>query len=139
MKISPMGSIIKSVDVSSSPVEVWDALRDFGALHERLVPGFVVEARLDGQDRTITFSSGAVATERLVSADPERRRLVYAVVESGLPFEHHQSSVDVVESDRPEDGCRIVWTTDLLPDGLDPVIDGLMDEGAAAMIRAFGD
>lgn len=133
-----MGSIIKTVDVRSGTREVWDAIRDFGALHERLVPGFVVEARLDGRDREITFASGAVATERLVSADPERRRLVYAVVDGGLPFDHHQSSVELVESDHPEDGCRIVWTTDLLPDDLDQVVNTLMDEGAAAMVRAFG-
>ena len=133
-----MGSIIKSIDVRSGTREVWEALCDFGALHERLVPGFVVGARLDGRDRVITFASGAVATERLVSADPERRRLVYAVVDGGLPFDHHQSSVEVVESDDFEKGCRIVWTTDLLPDHLDPVVDSLMNEGAAAMLRAFG-
>jgi Polyketide cyclase / dehydrase and lipid transport len=133
-----MGSIIKTIDVRTGTREVWDALRDFGALHQRLVPGFVVDARLDGRDRVVTFASGAVATERLVSADPERRRLVYAVVDGGLPFDHHQSSVEVVESDRAEEGCRIVWTTDLLPDRLDPVVDSLMHEGAAAMLSAFG-
>jgi hypothetical protein len=134
-----MGSIIKTIDVRSGAGEVWDALRDFGALHERLVPGFVVDARLDWPDRVITFASGAVATERLVSADPERRRLVYAVVDGGLPFDHHQSSVEVVQSDHSEEeGCRIVWTTDLLPDHFDPVVDSLMNEGAAAMVRAFG-
>ncbi len=133
-----MGSIIKTIDVRTGTREVWDALHDFGALHERLVPGFVVDARLDGRDRVVTFASGAVATERLVSADPERRRLVYAVVDGGLPFDHHQSSVEVVESDHSEEGCRIVWTTDLLPDRLDPVVDSLMHEGAAAMLSAFG-
>jgi hypothetical protein len=133
-----MGSIMKTVDVRTGTAEVWDAVRDFGALHERLVPGFVVDARLDGRDRTITFASGAVATERLVSADPERRRLVYAVVEGGLPFDHHQSSVELLQSGHEEGGCRIVWTTDLLPDDLDAVVEVLMDEGAAAMVRAFG-
>ena len=137
MKISPMGSITKTVDVRSSTTEVWNALRDFGALHERLVPGFVVGARLVGRDRIITFASGAVATERLVSTDTARHRLVYAVVEGGLPFEHHQSSVELVESDFEGDGCRIVWTTDLLPDQLDTAVDGLMSDGAA-MARAFG-
>lgn len=133
-----MGSITKFIDVRSDIMEVWDALSDFGALHERLVPGFVVAAQLDGLDRVITFSSGAVATERLVSADVERHRLVYAVVEGGLPFDHHQSSVELVVADGADGGCRIVWTTDLLPNDLDPVVDGLMDAGAAAMARAFG-
>jgi hypothetical protein len=133
-----MGSITKVIDVPSGTLEVWDALSDFGSLHERLVPGFVVEARLEGQDRVITFASGAVATERLVSADRQRHRLVYAVVEGGLPFTHHQSSVELVTPDGTDKGCRIVWTTDLLPHDLDPVVDSLMDAGAAAMARAFG-
>jgi hypothetical protein len=133
-----MGSITKIIDVRSDIPQVWEALSDFGTLHERLVPGFVVEARLDGADRIITFATGAVATERLVSADAERHRLVYAVVKGDLPFEHHQSSVELVEPDGAAEGCRIVWTTDLLPDHLDPVVDGLMDAGAAAMARAFG-
>jgi hypothetical protein len=133
-----MGSITKIIDVRSDGTEVWDALSDFGALHERLVPGFVVEARLDGQDRVITFASGAVARERLVSIDTERHRLVYAVVDGGLPFSHHQSSVELLKPVGTGGGCRIVWTTDLLPDGLDPVVDGFMDAGAAAMARTFG-
>jgi hypothetical protein len=133
-----MGTITKTIDVRSDIFEVWDALSDFGALHERLVPGFVVAARLDDQDRVITFASGAVATERLVSADAIRHRLVYAVVEGGLPFDHHQSSVELVEADGTGEGCRIVWTTDLLPHELDPMVDGMMDAGAAAMARAFG-
>jgi hypothetical protein len=54
-----------------------------------------------------------------------------------LLFEHHQSSVELVESDLEGDGCRIVWTTDLLPDKFDTAVDGFMNDGAAAMARAF--
>jgi hypothetical protein len=140
-----MGTIRKSIEVRTEAAEVWRAMRDYGAVHERVVPGFVVASTLEGRDRVITFISGAVARERLVSLDDDRRRLVYAVVDSGLGFEHHQSSVDVVDvvepgGDRVDDrvGCRIVWTTDLLPDKLAETIDGLMSAGAAAMQRAFG-
>ena len=59
-----MGSITKYIDVAAPANAVWDAVRDFGALHERLVPGFVVGSTLegdDGSDRVITFVSGAVA------------------------------------------------------------------------------
>jgi hypothetical protein len=30
--------------IAARPEDVWDALRDWGALHERLVPGFVTAA-----------------------------------------------------------------------------------------------
>jgi hypothetical protein len=132
-----MGSITKYIDVAAPADTVWDAVRDFGALHQRLVPGFVVGSTLDGQDRVITFVTGAVARERIVSLDDDNWRLVYAVVESALGFEHHQSSVEIVEA-HSGNGSRIEWTTDFLPDALGETIDAMMDHGGAAMGRAFG-
>lgn len=132
-----MGSIAKDVEVGVPTDQVWDAVRDFGALHERLVPGFVVGSDLQGSDRVITFASGATARERLVDLDEQRRRLVYTVVESQLGFHHHQSSVEIRPSSSGT-GCTIVWTTDFLPEDPGPLVEGLMDAGAAAMRRAFG-
>ncbi len=132
-----MGSITKYMDVAAAGDSVWDAVRDFGALHERLVPGFVVGSTLEGHDRVITFVTGAVARERMVSLDDDNRRLVYAVVESALGFAHHQSSVEVGEAHSPN-GSRIEWTTDFLPDALGDTIDAMMDRGIVAMGRAFG-
>jgi hypothetical protein len=132
-----MGSIVHSVDVKASAADVWDAVRDFGALHHRLVPGFVVDAQTDGRRRRVTFVSGAVATEELVSIDDDRRRLVYTVVESGLGFEHYQASVQVAA--REGGFSRITWIVDLLPDDRLEVVEGLMHQGGAAMRRAFGE
>jgi hypothetical protein len=97
----------------------------------------VIDAQLEGVDRVITFASGAIARERLVSLDDERRRLVYKVVEGRLPFEHHQGSVEVIESEPEERGCRIVWITDFLPEQLGAPLGVLMNEGAVAIARAF--
>ena len=33
-----MASIHKNIPIAADPDDVWDALRDFGALHKRLVP-----------------------------------------------------------------------------------------------------
>jgi hypothetical protein len=134
-----MGSITKYIDVAAPANAVWDAVRDFGALHERLVPGFVVGSTLegdDGSDRVITFVSGAVARERVVSLGDDDRRLVYAVIESALGFAHHQSSVEVAEL--PRSGSRIEWTTDFLPDALGSTLDAMMEQGVLAMGRSFG-
>ena len=66
-----MASIRKETTIAAHPDEVWSALRDWGALHERLVPGFAVETRLDGEDRIVTFFNEAVVRERLVDLDEE--------------------------------------------------------------------
>ena len=85
-----MASVIKEVVIDADPTEVWEALRDFGAPHERLVPGFLVDCRLDGNDvRNVTFSTGGVAREVLISSDETARRLVYSVTNSPLGFTHH--------------------------------------------------
>ena len=58
-------------------------MRDFGALHTRLVPGFVIDTQLDGDARIVTFANGTVAREQLVDCDEARRRLVYAIRSEG--------------------------------------------------------
>jgi hypothetical protein len=68
-------------------------VRDFGAVHQRLVPGFVLDARLDGDARIVTFANGTVARELLVDCDDARRRLVYAVISDRM--QQHSSSVQL--------------------------------------------
>ena len=43
-----MASITREIHIDADPAAVWDALRDFDAVHERLVPGFVVDCRVEG-------------------------------------------------------------------------------------------
>src|SRR5204863_194288 len=74
---------------------VWDALRDIGALHTRLVPGFVTDTRLDGDARIVTFANGKVARERIVDVSEKERRLVWAV--SDPPFTHYNSAAQVFD------------------------------------------
>ena len=131
-----MASIRKVIPLRVGPQEAWEALADFAAVHERVAAGFVTGVRLDGGDRVVTFANGAQAQERLVSADGDARRLVYTVVRSSLGFTHHQASVEVVDGTDGE-GCRLVWITDALPDEVAPIVDGLMDAGAAAIARTL--
>lgn len=121
-----MASITKQVVIDAPPDEVWDALRDFGAVHERLAPGFVVDARLEDGARVVTFFNGAVARELLVDTDDDARRLVYSIVESPLNATHDNSSCQVVADGR---GSRFVWIKDFLPDAIAPPIDELMEQG----------
>jgi carbon monoxide dehydrogenase subunit G len=122
-----MATITKDIEIDASPEVVWDALSDFGALHERLVPGFVVDAHLDEEGaRVITFFNGAVAREVLVGRDDESRRLAYTVVDGPLDSSHHNASAQVVARGG---GSRFVWITDVLPDHLAGPTAQLMQRG----------
>jgi hypothetical protein len=107
-----MASIRTETLVDVSPEVLWAAVRDWGGLHESLVPGFVVDTRLDGSDRIVTFGNGTVLREILVDLDDGARRLVWSVVDG--PYTHHNGAAEVFAE---ADGrARFVWTADLLPD-----------------------
>jgi hypothetical protein len=128
-----MASIRKEILLDAPASDVWDAVRDFGALHTRLVPGFVLDTRFDGEARIVTFANGTVARELLVDCDDTRRRLVYAVISERV--QQHSASVQIIASG--DTGCRMVWITDVLPHEVAPYISGQMDLGVAAVQRAF--
>jgi hypothetical protein len=126
-----MASIRKEILINASADDVWDAIRDFGAVHERVVPGFVVDTRLDGDDRIVTFFSGAVQREPLVALDDEARRLVYAAVDSPIGATHYNASLQVFADG--EARSRVEWIVDVLPSELGTILEQLMDRGAATM------
>src|SRR3954452_18481182 len=128
-----MASIHKEIPIAARPDEVWAAVRDFGAVHQRLAPGFVVDAHLDGDWRIVTFANGTVARELLVDCDDVRRRLVYAVLSERV--KQHSASVQVLPDG--EAGTRLLWTVDLLPNEIAPYIEAQMDQGALAMQKAL--
>jgi Polyketide cyclase / dehydrase and lipid transport len=129
-----MASIHKDIPIDASPADVWAAVRDFGSPHQRLVPGFVLDSRLDGDARIVTFANGTVARELLVDCDDARRRLVYAVVSERI--KQHSASVQVTADG---DGrSRLIWIVDVLPNEIAPYIDGQMDQAALAMQKSLG-
>jgi hypothetical protein len=129
-----MASVHKDIPIDARPDDVWDAVRDFGSLHRRLVPGFVLDAQLDGEARIVTFANGSVARELLVDCDDIRRRLVYAVVSERV--RQHSASVQVLADG--EARSRLVWIVDVLPNEIASYIDDQMDQAALAMQIALG-
>ncbi|WP_425992742.1 SRPBCC family protein [Afipia sp. DC4300-2b1] len=128
-----MASIQKEFAIASSAHDVWDAVRDFGAVHTRLAPGFVTNAVMDGDSRLVTFSNGTNAREILVDCDDAKRRLVYAIASERI--RQHSASVQI-----HEDGDRrskFVWTVDVLPNEIAPYISGQMDLSIAAIKKRF--
>jgi carbon monoxide dehydrogenase subunit G len=102
-----MASIYREARLSSTAAEVWQALRDVGNVH-RLFPVVLLNARLEGDFRVVTFASGQEVRERIITIDDERRRVAYAVVQDGRL--HHNASMQVFEE--TEGSSRFVWITD---------------------------
>jgi carbon monoxide dehydrogenase subunit G len=129
-----MATIRNEVLIDAPAERVWDAVRDVGAVHERLAPGFVVDTRLEGDARVVTFGNGLVARELIVDVDDEARRLAWAVVGSRR-LTHHNASMQVF--DDGEQRSRVVWVADLLPHDVAPDIRGLIEQGMATMKRTL--
>ena len=128
-----MSSIRKEIVIDAGADEVWAAVRDVGAVHQRLVPGILLEARRDGDARVVTFANGIEVRELIVDIDDTSRRFVYAAV--GGRARHHNASMQVfAESDNRS---RLVWITDVLPDSVVPPIAALIEDGARVMKRTL--
>ena len=128
-----MASVHREIVVARSAAEAWDALADVGALHTRLVRGFVTDCKLESGARVVTFANGMVARELIVSVDVERRRVAWSVV--GGRLSHHNASAQAFE--HGERACRIVWIADFLPDEHAAQIATMIDHGLAAMKRTL--
>lgn len=123
-----MASIHKEMILTASADAVWDAVRDYGAVHTRLAPGFVIDTTMDDNARIVTFANGVTAREVLVDCDDTRRRLVYAIANERI--KHYNASVQVADEG---DSTRFVWIIDLLPNDIAPYISAQMELGIAAM------
>ena len=130
-----MGSIRKEFIVDADATKVWAALRDFGALHQKLVKGFVTDSKLEGDVRTVTFANGMTARERLIDCDDAQHRLAYSVID-GRPT--HYNAVAQVFEEGPGKS-RFVWVIDILPNELVGPISGMMDMGVAAMKKTLAE
>jgi carbon monoxide dehydrogenase subunit G len=129
-----MATIRREIAIEARAEEVWAAVRDVGAVHERLAPGFVVDTRLEPGARVVTFANGLVARELIVDVDDEARRLAWAVVGSRR-LTHHNASMQVLPEG--ERRSRVVWIADLLPDDVAADIRALMEQGMATMKKTL--
>lgn len=128
-----MASIRREVVIDAAPETVWDALRDVGAIHERLAPGFVTDVKLEPGARVVTFGNGMVARELIVDLDEPARRLVWSA--RGGRLTHHNASAQVfAEADGKS---RFVWIADLLPNEIAPAIAAMIEQGLGAIQKTL--
>ncbi len=128
-----MASVHKEVVIARPAADVWDALADIGALHTRLVKGFVVDTRLEPGARVVTFANGIVARELIVDVDAASRRIAWSVV--GGTLTHHNARAQAVAEGASS--CRVVWVADFLPSDAADRIAGMIEHGLAAMKRTL--
>ena len=124
-----MASIRHEVPVAVSADVAWRAVREVGQAHTLFAP-VLVDGQLEGNLRTVTFSNGLVAHERILDVDDAHRRVGYAVLD--VPgVEYHHASMEIVPDGAGR--CRFVWITDLWPDGPKAAIQPLVEQGSAAL------
>ncbi|HJZ73369.1 MAG TPA: SRPBCC family protein [Vicinamibacterales bacterium] len=127
-----MASIREEIFTTARPDEVWDAIRDIGALHTRLVPGFVIDTRLEEGARVVTFGNGMTVREPIVDVDDRARRLVWSA--TGGATTHYNASVQVFDEGN---GSRVVWIADLLPNEAAGRVGAMMKQGMEVMKRTL--
>ena len=128
-----MAAIHKEIEIERSKEFVWDAIRDVGAIHKRLVPGFVVDCKLEGDSRIVTFANGMVARELIVDVDDKACRHSWSA--RGEPFTHHNASIQVFS--RGDDKCRIVWIADLMPNEIAETVGDMIQQGLNVMKKTL--
>lgn len=124
-----MATIQKEIAIERSKEFVWDAIRDLGAIHKRLVPGFVVDCKLEGGWRTVTFANGMVVRELIVAVDDKTCRHAWSA--RGAPLTHHNASVQVFADG--DDKCRVVWIADLMPNEVADTIGKMIQQALNRM------
>jgi Polyketide cyclase / dehydrase and lipid transport len=128
-----MATIRSELTTAAPASEVWSAVRDIGALHTRLVPGFVVDTRLEPGARIVTFFNGVTLREPIVTLDDEAQRLVWTA--EGGRARHYNAALEVASL--PGGLTSVVWTADFLPDDLHSYFSRAIEAGMAAMQRAL--
>jgi carbon monoxide dehydrogenase subunit G len=124
-----MATIHKEIQIERSKEFVWDAIRDVGAIHRRLVPGFVVNCKLEGDSRIVTFANGMVVRELIVDVDDRSCRHSWSA--RGEPLTHHNASIQVFSEG--DDKCRVVWIADLMPNEVAGLVGEMIQQGLDTM------
>ena len=91
-----------------------------------LVPGFVVDTRLEPGARVVAFGNGMVVREPIVDIDDRGRRLGRRRRASDR---HYNGSVQVFPEGQSQ--SRVVWVADFLPNEAADQIRAMIEQGMA--------
>ncbi len=126
-----MASITREVALDLSPAEAWAKIEDPARINEWFT--FLGEVTYDEGTSSRQCAMGeAMLDELIVDVDPDRKRFVYAFLDSPFGFTQHSASMEVRDRDG---GSTLVWTHDFKPDDVAPALGEALD-GAVATISA---
>jgi hypothetical protein len=122
-----MATIRKEIQVAVTAASAWAKIRDVGNA-AAIFPDVLSASRMEGDVRIVEFKNGMVIREPIVTLDDEVRRFAWSA--QGGATTHYNAVLQVFEEGP---GCRIVWTSDLLPNEVAGAIDPLMSAGMASL------
>ena len=125
-----MATIRSHARVHRSADEVWAVVGDPTRIVEWF-PG-VTAATVEDGVRTLTLASGLPVFEEIVTLDHRMRRFQYRIT-GPLPVKYHLGTMDVIEDGQP--GCLLLYSTEISPDPMAFVLDGVISEGIATLAR----
>jgi len=128
-----MATLQKRWVVDAPATRVWAAFADFGAVHTRVAPGFVLQCTREGDVRTVQFLNGTSAKEQLITLDDQARRLVYAV--SSERVKHYNAVIEV--HGEANQRSAVSWTIDFFPHDLAFYLDTQMTAAVKVMQTAL--
>jgi hypothetical protein len=122
-----MATMRHHIRIARSADDVWAVVSDplaLGSWHKGLD-----EVTGDSHTRTCRFFDGE-ATEQIITNDPALRRFQYRIIGGTFVPDNHLATVDVIEDG---DDSLVIYSTDVSPDELAPVID----EALAGLVEAL--
>jgi hypothetical protein len=129
-----MATIRSHARIHRDPDEVWAVLADPTRIVEWF-PG-VTDATVADGVRTLTLRSGVPVFEDIVTLDHRMRRFQYRIT-GPLPVSYHLATMDVIDDGEP--GCLLVYSTEISPDPMAFVLDGVISEGVATLARMLDE
>jgi uncharacterized protein YndB with AHSA1/START domain len=122
-----MATVSAEILIDVPAQKVWEAIADVGAVHQRLLPGRVAQAEMDGDTRILTMPDGYQIRELILAIDHDIRRMAYTVVEGQrLPLTYHHASFQVFPEKQQ---ARLVWLTDVLPHAMAGAVKARVERG----------
>lgn len=91
---------------------LWALIGDFGGLHRWHPQVRQLDLSWEGRIRTLHFTDGSRAVERLEARSEEARRYVYTLVDGMLPVVDCRAALEVLDHG---EGCLVVWSAEFLP------------------------
>jgi hypothetical protein len=124
-----MASIRQQIDLHVRSDQAWAALRQVANAHRLFAP-VLVDAKVHGDMRTVTFANGLVARERIVDVNDDMRRVAYSATDvPGMTY--HHASMQVLDAGPGR--TEFIWITDFLPAEMAEKIAPLIEQGTRAL------